>query len=114
LQFGLSIIWTEAKKRGFDLAEVVNWMATEPANFAGLGNRKGKISCGYDADLVLFDSEKNYCIESKLIKYRHKITPYEGRIVTGMVKRTYVRGEVVYKDNKLLGKPIGKPILASR
>jgi hypothetical protein len=31
-----------------------------------------------------------------------------------MVKRTYVRGEVVYKDNKLLGKPIGKPILASR
>ena len=113
LQFGLSIIWTEAKKRGFDLTEVVNWMATEPANFAGLGNRKGKIACGYDADLVLFDSEKNYCIESKLIKYRHKITPYEGRIVTGMVKRTYVRGEVVYKDNKLLGKPIGKPILAN-
>jgi allantoinase len=114
LQFGLSIIWTEAKKRGFDLAEVVNWMATKPANFAGLGHRKGKIACGHDADLVLFDSEKNYCIESKLIKYRHKITPYEGRIVTGMVKRTYVRGEVVYKDNKLLGKPIGKPILAHR
>lgn len=113
LQFGLSIIWTEAKKRGFDLAKVVNWMATEPANFAGLGHRKGKIARGYDADLVLFDSEKNYCIESKLIKYRHKITPYEGRIVTGMVTRTYVRGEIIYKDNKLIGKPIGKPILAT-
>lgn len=113
LQFGLSIIWSEAQKRGYSLPDIVNWMATEPANFAGLGDRKGKIACGYDADLVVFDAKQSYCIDPEMIKYRHKITPYEGREVSGVVKRTYVRGKLVYSDNKLLGKPIGIPILAN-
>ncbi|MBL4827799.1 MAG: allantoinase AllB, partial [Spongiibacteraceae bacterium] len=39
LQFGLSIIWTEAKKRNMSLQQVVQWMATAPAQFAGLGHR---------------------------------------------------------------------------
>ena len=112
LQFGLSIIWSEAKTRGYSLPDVVNWMATEPANFAGLGHRKGKIACGYDADLVVFDANENYCIDPEMIKYRHKITPYEGREVCGVIKRTYVRGQLVYKDNQLLESPIGMPILA--
>jgi allantoinase len=113
LQFGLSIIWSEAKTRGYSLLDVVNWMATEPANFAGLGHRKGKIACGYDADLVVFDANENYYIDPEIIKYRHKITPYEGREVCGVIKRTYVRGQLVYKDNQLLGSPIGMPILAN-
>jgi allantoinase len=113
LQFGLSIIWTEAKKRGYSLADVVNWMATEPANFSGLGHKKGQIATGYDADLVVFDALASYRIDPKMIKYRHKITPYEGREVSGIVRRTYVRGQLVYKDNQLLGKPIGIPILAN-
>ena len=113
LQFGLSIIWSEAKKRGYSLPDVVNWMANEPANFAGLGHRKGKIACGYDADLVVFDANENYCIDPEMIKYRHKITPYEGHEVCGVVKRTYVRGQLVYRDNQLLGSPIGMPILAN-
>jgi len=114
LQFGLSIIWTEAEKRGFSVPQVVNWMATEPAIFAGLGHRKGKIACGFDADLVIFDSEQSYIIDPHIIKYRHKITPYQGREVKGVIKRTYVRGHAVYSDNQLLGEPIGKPILATR
>ena len=113
LQFGLSIIWTEAKQRGYSLIDVANWMATEPANFAGLGDRKGKIACGYDADIVIFDPEGTYQIDPKMIKYRHKITPYEGRKVSGIVKQTYVRGQLVYKDNQLTGRPIGMPILAN-
>ncbi len=113
LQFGLSIIWTEAQHRGYSLLDVVNWMATEPANFAGLGHRKGQIAYGYDADLVVFDPEATYRIDRNMIKYRHKITPYEGREVHGIVKRTYVRGQLVYNDNQLIGKPIGLPILAN-
>ena len=113
LQFGLSIIWSEAQERGYSLTDVVNWMATEPANFAGLGGKKGQIACGYDADLVVFDAEESYCIDPAMIKYRHKITPYKGREVKGVVKRTYVRGQMVYRDNELLGKPVGIPILAN-
>ena len=113
LQFGLSIIWTEAQQRSYSLLDVINWMATEPANFAGLGDRKGQIACGYDADIVVFDPQASYQIDPKMIKYRHKITPYEGRKVSGIVKRTYVRGQLVYSDNQLIGKPIGIPILAN-
>jgi allantoinase len=78
-----------------------------------LGHKKGQIATGYDADLVVFDALASYRIDPKMIKYRHKITPYEGREVSGIVRRTYVRGQLVYKDNQLLGKPIGIPILAN-
>jgi len=111
LQFGLSLIWTEAKQRGYSIAEVADWMATRPAAFAGLGDRKGKIAIGYDADLVVFDDEGEYLITADIIKYRHKITPYEGKTVTGIVNRSYVRGSEVYRDGELVGPPMGQAIL---
>lgn len=113
LQFGLSIIWSEAQQRGYSLPQVFDWMATRPAVFAGLGDFKGKIAQGYDADLVVFDDIASYIISAEMIKYRHKITPYEGRRVSGVIERTYVRGMKVYANGKLLGLPVGKSILAN-
>jgi allantoinase len=114
LQFGLSLIWTEARERGYDIAEVVDWMATRPAEFAGLGDRKGKIAIGYDADLVVFDDAGEYLITADIIKYRHKITPYEGKTVCGVVERTYVRGTAVYREGELVGEPVGRPLLKNQ
>ncbi len=111
LQFGLSLIWTEARERGFSLAQVVDWMATRPARFAGLGERKGRIAAGYDADLVVFDDGGGYTIEPDIIRYRHKITPYEGRAVSGRVERTLLRGETVFSDGEIRGEARGRPLL---
>jgi len=111
LQFGLSIIWTEAKQRDISLEKVVNWMATEPAKFAGLGKQKGQLKVGFHADLVIFDPEAKYTIDKDLIKYRHKITPYEGREVTGLVEQTYLRGQRIYASGEIIGKPIGQALL---
>ena len=111
LQFGLSIIWTEAKQRGIDLVQVIDWMSTRPAQFAGLGDCKGRLASGYDADLVVFDEAGSYVIQPEIIKYRHKVTPYEGRLVHGVVKATYVRGQKVYSDGNFADAPVGKPIL---
>ncbi len=111
LQFGLSIIWSEAAERGYSLAQVIDWMATRPAIFAGLGERKGKIAPGFDADLIVFDPDDSYTITTEMIKYRHKITPYEGRKVNGVVLSSYVRGHKVYEDGELLGTPKGHPLL---
>ena len=111
LQFGLSIIWTEAKQRGIELPLVADWMSTRPAQFAGLGSRKGRIAPGYDADLVVFDDVASYTIRPEIIKYRHKVTPYEGRLVHGLVRATYVRGHKVYADGEFQGSPVGKPVL---
>jgi allantoinase len=111
LQFGLSLIWTEARERGYSIAQVVDWMATRPAQFAGLGSRKGKIAVGLDADLVVFDDDGEYLITPDIIKYRHKITPYEGKTVKGLVQRTYVRGAMVYSNGELQGPPVGLALL---
>jgi allantoinase len=111
LQFGLSIIWGEAQKRGVDLNQVIDWMSTRPAQFAGLGDCKGRLRSGYDADFVVFDESENYVIQPEIIKYRHKVTPYEGRLVQGVVKATYVRGQKVYSKGNFSDAPVGKPIL---
>ena len=113
LQFGLSIIWTEALTKGYSLEQVVDWMATRPAQFAGLGHNKGKISEGYDADIIVFDDKDRYTISADMIKYRHKITPYEGKEVQGKILNTFVRGQQVYAGGELIGTPIGKPLLAN-
>ena len=112
LQFGLSIIWTEAQTRGYNLAQVIDWMSTRPAEFAGLKGRKGKIAIGYDADLIVFDENARYTITADMIKYRHKITPYEGREVQGTIIDTYLRGALVLDKGELVGTPQGLPLLA--
>ncbi|MGI9289270.1 MAG: amidohydrolase family protein, partial [Pseudomonadales bacterium] len=90
------------------------WMATRPAAFAGLAQRKGRIAPGFDADLTVFDADSSYVIKPDMIKYRHKITPYESKQVTGVVEKTYLRGQQVYVDGELPGKPVGQAILRSQ
>jgi allantoinase len=111
LQFGLSLIWTEAEIRGYSLAQIVDWMATRPAQFAGLGARKGRIEVGYDADFCVFDDQADYVISVDMIKYRHHVTPYEGRRVKGVVNSTYVRGQKVFSQGEILASPVGEPLL---
>ena len=111
LQFGLSLIWTEAMARGYPIEQVVDWMATQPARFAGLGTSKGQIAAGFDADFCVFDDSAEYIISSDIIQYRHPITPYAGRRVCGVVKRTFVRGRAVYAEGEMLHRPIGRALL---
>jgi allantoinase len=111
LQFGLSLIWTEARERGYTIEQIIDWMATRPARFAGLGERKGQIAVGYDADFCVFDDTAQYVIQADMIKYRHKVTPYEGRQVSGIVRRTFVRGNEVFADGEILSAPQGQPLL---
>ncbi len=111
LQFGLSLTWTEARQRGYSIEQVVDWMCTRPAQFAGLGQRKGQIAVGYDADFCVFDDSAEYVIQADMIKYRHKVTPYEGRQVKGVVRRTFVRGQEVFAAGDILKMPVGQPLL---
>ena len=67
-------------------------MSAEPAKLAGLSDRKGKIAVGYDADLVVWDPAEEFSVNPQLLHHRHKLTPYSGRRLRGVVKQTYVRG----------------------
>jgi allantoinase len=91
LQLGLAAVWTQARGRGHGLADVAGWMAAGPAALAGLTG-KGAIAPGGDADLVAFDDTATFTVDPARLRHRHPVTPYAGRTLTGVVRRTWLRG----------------------
>jgi allantoinase len=89
LQVALPAVWTGARARGLELAQVATWMSAAPARLAGL-SRKGAIAVGRDADLVAFAPDERWRVERLL--HRNPGTPYAGRELTGVVRRTWLRG----------------------
>lgn len=114
LQFSLPLIWTEAQQHGLTLSDLTRLMSVATAEFAGLGQQKGKIAEGYDADLIIFDSHSRYAITPELIRFRHKVTPYADKTVMGNIEQTYLRGQLIYDNNTMAGLPLGKPLLKTQ
>jgi allantoinase len=108
LSVALPVMWTEAKKRGFSLEDIALWMGQGPAKLAGFHKRKGKIEAGYDADFVVFDPETEFVLGAERLHYRHRISPYLGAKLAGIVQATYLRGQCVFSEGKFPGEPSGK------
>jgi allantoinase len=102
LQLGLSAIWTEARRRGFTLADLVRWMAERPAAIAGM-NRKGHIALGYHADFCVFAPDDAFVVDPARLHHRHAVTPYAQRPLAGVVRSTWLRGRRVFTDGEPQG-----------
>ncbi len=113
LQFGLSLIWTYGQAQDFSLADIVNFMCCKPADIAGIGMFKGRIAVGYDADFCVFDPNAEYTINAECIKHKHKVSPYIGQTVTGLIRQTWLRGHCVFHDDNYMGDATGKSVLRS-
>jgi allantoinase len=111
IQFALPVLWTAAKKHGCSLTDITKWLCENPAILPGL-NSKGKIQKGYDADLTVWDPEGSFVITKDMIHHKHKITPYLDEKLYGVVKQTWLNGEMVYDGGKFLHLNKGK-ILAT-
>jgi allantoinase len=107
LGLGLSLVWTEASRRGHTLADLARWMSREPARLAGLEDQKGALEVGRDADFVLFDPGATWTVTPERLWTRHHVTPYGGRAVRGQVRACYLRGRRVYQDGRFDGAPAG-------
>jgi allantoinase len=92
LQFGLPVMWTGLKRRGFGITDLTRLMSSEPAKLAGLDQQKGKLAVGYDADIVIWDPEKTFEITPSMVRHRHKLTPYTGMNLNGVVELVFNRG----------------------
>lgn len=93
LQVAFPAVWTEARRRGISIVNVVEWMSTAPAKLAGIEDRKGAIRPGMDADLVVFHPDAAFTVNAARLHHRHRITPYAGRELYGKMQATFVRGE---------------------
>ncbi|MDP9146993.1 MAG: allantoinase AllB [Acidobacteriota bacterium] len=110
LSLALPVIHTEACARKIPLSDIVRWMAEAPAKLAGCELEKGRIGAGYDADLVVFDTENEFKVTEDLLHYRYPLSPYMGEKLRGIVKSTYLRGELVYANHEFPGQPFGREI----
>ena len=105
LQASLPVFFDAAvNRRGFSYPFVVRAMCANPARTFGLPG-KGTLEPGTDADLVLFDPEETYTIDAAENASVADYSIYEGREVTGRVKRTYLRGELIADEGEVVGEP---------
>jgi allantoinase len=108
LQLGLSALWTQSRARGVDVATMLRWNSENTARLAQLSHRKGKLAAGYDADLVVWDDEGTFRVKGEELFHKHKVTPWAGRVLQGVVHATIVGGRLAFsKAHGLTKRPAG-------
>ena len=108
LQLSLPIVWTQARSRGYALTDVARWMCRGPAHLAGLDARKGALAPGYDADIVIWNPDATFRVDPMRLHHRHKLTPYAGRELAGVVETTFLRGHKIFDKGEFPGVPAGR------
>ncbi|MFD8164917.1 allantoinase AllB [Streptomyces cellulosae] len=95
LQLSLPAVWTEARRRGHTLEDVVRWTSTRTAELAGLDARKGAVAPGHDADFAVLAPDETFTVDPAALQHRNRVTAYAGRTLHGVVRSTWLRGERV-------------------
>jgi allantoinase len=97
LQLSLPAVWTSARQRGYSVWHIAEWMCRGPARLAHLEKHKGDIAVGFDANLIVWNPDATFRVEPRLLHHQHKLTPYAGRELAGVVEATFLRGRRIYE-----------------
>ena len=111
LQLRLPVVWTEARRRGFSLLDVTRWLCAKPARQVSFGPQKGTVAVGSDADLVIWNPDEEFIVAAESLHHRHKITPYEGERLSGVVLKTFLRGQKIHDQDHFADAPSGHMLL---
>lgn len=106
IQFLLTASWT-AMKNVMNIEEFIPLVTSKPAQLIK-ANNKGNIKVGYDADIVIWNHTQQHLVTESEVLFKHKISPYIGEMLTGIVIETIVNGQTVYQNNKIVNKNIGQ------
>ena len=96
---------SEANKKSTSFERIVEICSYNPAKIFGLTPAKGIIAPGADADIVIYDTKKDFVISQKNMHSNIDYTIWEGVALKGYPVRTYSRGVLVYENGKFLGSP---------
>jgi dihydropyrimidinase len=78
--------------------------STSPAKLFGLYPRKGTILPGSDADIVVWNPEREQSLDCKALHMRVDYSPYEGKVVRGSPSHVLSRGKVIIEEGKYTGR----------
>jgi allantoinase len=112
-EYLLSGVFSEGSKRGISYNRIAELLSWNPAQRFGLSS-KGDIAVGYDADLVLLDPNETFIVRATESESQQGYTPFEGMELTGRVKSTFLRGNLIYNNGEVLGLPTGRYILKGK
>lgn len=90
-------------KRGMTLEKFVDVTSTNAAKIFGMYPRKGVITPGSDADIVVFDPNKKHSLNAADLHMGTDLSVFEGMEVTGWPTVTILRGKVIVEDEKFIG-----------
>jgi allantoinase len=96
LQVAFTAVWTQARHRGFSLADVLGWMSTATAAFVGLDDRGG-IRVGARADLVAYAPDRTWDVRASALRHKNPISAYDDAELTGVAVTTWVGGRVAQR-----------------
>jgi len=98
------LLYSEGVGKGrLTLGQFVSACSTQPALLHGLYPRKGTIAVGSDADLVIFDPDKQVTLSYQDLHQRVDYCPFEGMQVTGYPRSVILRGTVIVQDGEFVG-----------
>ena len=98
---------TEGVRRGLSMQRIAALTSYHPAQRFGLRS-KGLIEVGYDADIALVDPNSTWTVRAEDSESTQEYTPFEGFEMTAKVTDTFVRGNHVLQDGKVVGQPTGQ------
>jgi len=100
----LPLMYSEGVINGrLELTDLPRLLCEGPAKVNGIYPRKGSLSIGSDADIVIFDPKKEWTIHAEGLHMNVDFSPYEGHEVRGAVDTTISRGKIVYTDGQFRG-----------
>ncbi|MEM7776035.1 MAG: dihydropyrimidinase [Pseudomonadota bacterium] len=106
LQWRMPLLFDAMISRGpLGLQKFVELTATAPAKIYNLHPKKGTLAIGSDADLVIWDPEREMMLSDSLVQDRTGYTPYVGRTVRGWPIATIRRGDVIVRDGQCMATP---------
>jgi len=106
----LPLMMTEGVHRGrITIEQLVKLTSEKAAKIWGLYPKKGVLSPGADADIVIVDPRKEWVLSADKLKSCSDYSIFEGKAVRGKAIKTFIRGKLVAEDGELVAEaPFGE------
>jgi allantoinase len=103
VELTLPLLHDAISRRGLPLRLLPRLISEAPARRFGLWPRKGGLTPGADADIVVLDTEETWVVDPAVLHTSAGWSPYAGRRVRGRVQQVFARGELVFESDRAFG-----------